>query len=301
VPTSANRCTPAPSRAAGTQANTEHKEPRHPQDKSQRLTAPDFVFVSMCAGLGCTVFACVLFSDAGRALRGRLLAQSYAARGVTEAQYQVYWESYIEPRWQEHGARRATDASVMGGLGGEGSHLALSCHAPLPQLVEQLLATGWFQRDAGTPRPSSRSVLDNDALSGEAAAAKASAVAGRDTGGGVSGNDDGIISQSNQRSQSQSSSRSFQSTTGNAGAPGRLRPRPLPQSLPRSLPGASEAASGEAASGKPRYKDDVGLPAATSIAFAVLATGLLSTLGPGLRSALFVVLGSLWWYFRGRH
>ena len=31
---------------------------------------------------------------------------SYEERGVTQAQYKVYWDHYIEPSWQRHGARR---------------------------------------------------------------------------------------------------------------------------------------------------------------------------------------------------
>lgn len=250
-------------------------------------------------------------------------AQSYAARGVTEAQYQVYWDSYVEPRWQKHGASRATDAAVVGGSGDKGSHLALSCHNPVPQLVQKLLATGWFQRDERSGSGSQK-VAGNDALSGEAAA-KASAARGSSSSGrnnhlsngggsssdtdessdegreGISGASGGFISQSSQSSQSKNSSQSVkssqsrQSTTGNAGAPGQPRPRPLPGSTNKT----SEAASSED-SDTPRYKDDVGLPAATSIAFAVLATGLLSTLGTAHRSAVFAVLGSGWWYFRGR-
>ena len=38
--------------------------------------------------------------------RAHLGKPSYSERGVTEDQYQIYWDTYIEPRWQEHGQGR---------------------------------------------------------------------------------------------------------------------------------------------------------------------------------------------------
>jgi hypothetical protein len=45
-------------------------------------------------------------------------------------------DSYVEPRWQEHGAGRVSTVCP--------SALCLDCHAPTHDNVTQLLATGWF-------------------------------------------------------------------------------------------------------------------------------------------------------------
>mmetsp|Transcript_43878 Transcript_43878/g.94504 ORF Transcript_43878/g.94504 Transcript_43878/m.94504 type:complete len:225 (-) Transcript_43878:31-705(-) len=46
--------------------------------------------------------------------RSHLGNQSYKDRGVTEAEYQTYWDSYVWPRWLEHGfMRRPPKRSVV--------------------------------------------------------------------------------------------------------------------------------------------------------------------------------------------
>ena len=96
---------------------------------------------------------------------------SYEERGVTQAQYKVYWDHYIEPSWQRHGARRLAavlaEAEEAKGAedededaddrpdAGSGSVVAkasrlevIDCHDDVAANAEKLLASGWF----GQPR-----------------------------------------------------------------------------------------------------------------------------------------------------
>ena len=65
--------------------------------------------------------------------RSHLGKASYESRGVTPAEYAVYWDSYVWPRWMEHG-----EARIPGGT------LRIDCLLPVEDQVTQLFATDWF-------------------------------------------------------------------------------------------------------------------------------------------------------------
>jgi cobalamin biosynthesis Mg chelatase CobN len=223
--------------------------------------------------------------------------QSYAARGVTEAMYQVYWDAYIEPRWQEHGASRATDPAVMGHWtqdAEEGGHLVLSCHHPVPQLVQQVLATGWFEgKGASTAAGGSDAAVEDKSVSGGSAESSAH------------GTKPNIRSSNGSSLNDSRTNGGSHARVSNASAMGNRKSGPQQQQpstrIEKESSGKDDTASSNSDGSKEvRYKDDGGFPAVTSIAVAVLVTGLLSTLDTAPRSAVFVVLGSFWWHYRGR-
>ena len=65
--------------------------------------------------------------------RGHLGKASYQQRGVTETEYQVYFDHYVWNRWETHGAKRVPPDA-----------LRLEHDVPTQSHVETLRATGWF-------------------------------------------------------------------------------------------------------------------------------------------------------------
>ena len=65
--------------------------------------------------------------------RSHLGKASYESRGVTPAEYAVYWDSYVWPRWMEHGEARIPEGT-----------LRIDCLLPVEDQVTQLFATDWF-------------------------------------------------------------------------------------------------------------------------------------------------------------
>lgn len=87
---------------------------------------------------------CVLWCESGQdaldELRRRKYTRSahlgkpsYEQRGVSAADYQVYFEQYVWPSWLKHGASRAPADT-----------LRIDCMQPTTDQVQQLMATGWF-------------------------------------------------------------------------------------------------------------------------------------------------------------
>ena len=210
--------------------------------------------------------------------------------------YQVYWDAYIEPRWQEHGASRARDPTVMEPWlkDKEGAHLVLSCHGPVPRLVEQVLATGWFQGTEASSAGGSDSVVEDKSTFGGSADSR--------TDGANSNKSSSSSSRDDRRCNGSSRSSANISAEG-SGKSSQNQQRPSKRNERAALEKHETASDNNdgVENKEVRYKDDVGFPAVTSIAVAVLVTGLLSTLGTAERSAVLLVLGSVWWQYRGRH
>uniref|UniRef100_A0A7S2B8U1 NodB homology domain-containing protein n=1 Tax=Octactis speculum TaxID=3111310 RepID=A0A7S2B8U1_9STRA len=83
--------------------------------------------------------------------RSHLGKRSYLERGVTEEAYQVYWESYVEPRWRTHGSNRvgpvcSSAERISGGFTSlQPEVLRLNCLSPPTQSLRRILATvPWF-------------------------------------------------------------------------------------------------------------------------------------------------------------
>lgn len=66
--------------------------------------------------------------------RSHLGKPSYQQRGVSEAEYSVYFDHYVWPSWLTHGASRVPPEALK----------LESCRLETDALVEMLLATGWF-------------------------------------------------------------------------------------------------------------------------------------------------------------
>lgn len=65
--------------------------------------------------------------------RAHLGKPSYAARGVSEAAYAIYWQHHVWPRWAQHGASRVPAGA-----------LRIPCLDAPSQQRDALIATGWL-------------------------------------------------------------------------------------------------------------------------------------------------------------
>jgi len=62
---------------------------------------------------------------------------SYQQRGVTEEEYRVYWEHYVWPRWEQHGASRAPSGA-----------LRIDCLEPTAAQLDEVIQAGWLPTTA---------------------------------------------------------------------------------------------------------------------------------------------------------
>lgn len=65
--------------------------------------------------------------------RAHLGKPSYAARGVSEAAYAIYWQHHVWPRWAQHGASRVPAGA-----------LRIPCLDAPSRQRDALIATGWL-------------------------------------------------------------------------------------------------------------------------------------------------------------
>ena len=99
-------------------------------------------------------------------MRRHLGSPSYRQLGVSEAEYAVYWEQYVWPRWEKHGARRVPSTA-----------LSIDCLQPTRRQADTLLTTGWFEKS--TAGQATLKWRDTQAADRQRTRRRAGALAGR--------------------------------------------------------------------------------------------------------------------------
>ena len=222
--------------------------------------------------------------------RAHLGKASYASQGVTEAQYQAYWEGYIEPRWREHGASRVGTAA-RGAVGSD--VLDLSCHAPVEVNVARLVSTGWFTAARATEATEEKEeeeeeemVVVEEAVAASRPCPPASAAVKTSwTGGGGGGVGKGGGGGGGERGGGLRRGRES----------GR-DDRPAATATAAAAAGAAAAAAAAAPAASP----GPGLPSGWSFGAAVCAAAVSSALDPLPRLGAFLALLLAYWFVRIR-